>query len=149
MSLSTAHVELRRAHKLSSMPVTAAAVVAGRISMDHVDLLSRADQPHRHHLFARDEAMLVEQCATLRHHQVVKAVEYWCQSADGRDAVRARIDPPVTTSTLHASTTLDGTVRVDGTLDAIDGAIVSGELARLERLLYLADQAAGVSPNPR
>ena len=63
--------------------------------------------------------------------------------------MRARIDPPATTSTLHASTTLDGTVRVDGTLDAIDGAIVSGELARLERLLYLADQAAGGQPNPR
>ena len=94
MSLSTAHVELRRAHKLSAMPVAAGAVVAGRISMDHVDLLARADQPHRHHLFARDEAMLVEQCATLRHHQVVKAVEYWCQSADSRDAVRARTSRP-------------------------------------------------------
>ena len=88
--------------------------------------------------------VLVEQCASLRHHQVVKAVEYWCQSAD-RETGESTHEPPATTSRLHASTTLDGTVRVDGTFDAIDGAIVSGELARLERLLYLADQAAGVS----
>ena len=45
-SLTTAHVELRRP------------------PMDHVDLLGRADQDHRHDLFARDEEMLVEQCAT-------------------------------------------------------------------------------------
>ena len=34
---------------------------------------------------------------------------------------------------------------IDGTLDAIDGAIVTAELQRLERLQYLADQAAGVT----
>ncbi|MET0461013.1 MAG: DUF222 domain-containing protein, partial [Ilumatobacteraceae bacterium] len=54
-SMTTAHVELRRARTLATMPSAAAAVVAGRISMDHVDLLGRADQPHRHHLFQRDE----------------------------------------------------------------------------------------------
>ncbi|MET0457911.1 MAG: DUF222 domain-containing protein, partial [Ilumatobacteraceae bacterium] len=62
-SNGTAQVALRRARKLTAMPITAPAVVAGRISMDHVDLLGRADQPHRHHLFARDEAVLVELCA--------------------------------------------------------------------------------------
>jgi hypothetical protein len=46
---------------------------------------------------------------------------------------------------MHASTTLDGTVRIDGTLDPIDGTIVTTELERLERQLYLADQTAGVA----
>ena len=83
-STTTAHVELRRARALRDMPVTAAAVTDGRISMDHVDLLARADRADRHDLFARDEAMLVDQCATLRHTHAVRAVEYWTQLADSR-----------------------------------------------------------------
>jgi hypothetical protein len=70
--------------------------------------------------------------------------EYWCQAAD-TETGESTIDPPAATSKLHASTTLDGTVRLDGTLDAVDGAIVTGELARLERQLYLADDNAGVT----
>ncbi|MET0326317.1 MAG: hypothetical protein ABW219_13925 [Ilumatobacteraceae bacterium] len=75
---------------------------------------------------------------------MVRAVEYWCQSTD-TDTDESTIDPPATASTLHANT-LDGTVRLDSTLDAIDGAIVSGELARLERQRCRADENAGVSP---
>ena len=40
--------------------------------------------------------------------------------------------------TLYASTTLDKMVVINGELDAIGGAIVTGELRRLERQLYLA-----------
>ena len=45
--------------------------------MDHVDLLAAADSTARHDCFARDEAMLVEHCATLRYSQAVTAVAYW------------------------------------------------------------------------
>ena len=48
-------------------------------------------------------------------------------------------------SSLHASTTYQGTVRIDGTLNRLDGAIVGGELDRLERDQYLADAAAGIT----
>jgi hypothetical protein len=141
---TTATIELRRARRLTDMPATTDAVCAGVLSMDHVDLFGRADQPHRHDLFVRDEAMLVGQCVTLRHRQAVRAVEYWMQRADGergdspapRDADRSR---------LHASTTWKATVRLDGTLDKVDGAIVADELGRLERQVYLADVAAGVT----
>ena len=142
MSMRTAHVELRRARKLRDMPTTAEAVTAGRVSMDHVDLLGRADQAHRHDLFERDEALLVEQCSTLRYAQAVKAVEYWTQRADAETDTPPEPERP---SRLHASITLDRTVRVDGLLGRIDGAIVTGELSRLEREQYLADQAAGIT----
>ena len=115
-SLTTAHVELRRARKLVDMPATAAAVAAGRVSMDHVDLLGRADQEHRHDLFVRDEELLVDQCATLRHAQAVKAVEYWMQLADtdtGDSTPPRRNGSPGSTP----RPTLDGTVRLDGTLE--------------------------------
>jgi len=39
---------------------------------------------------------------------------------------------------LYASITLDKMVVINGELDAIGGAIVTGELRRLERQLYLA-----------
>ena len=123
-SLTTANVELRRARKLVDMPATAAAVAAGRVSMDHVDLLGRADQEHRHDLFVRDEELLVDQCATLRHAQAVKAVEYWMQLADTETGDST--PPAERVSGLHASPTLDGTVRLDGTLNRTDGAIVHG-----------------------
>ena len=111
----TAAVSLRRARALQAMPATAAAVAAGTVSMDHVDLLARADQPHRHELFARDEGLLVEHCSTLRYAKAQRAVAYWCQRADGEcgDSPEPR-DPP---SSMHASRTFQGTVRVDGTLD--------------------------------
>ena len=143
-SLTTAHMELRRARKLVSMPATATALGAGRISMDHVDLLGRADQPHRRDLFARDEALLVDQCATLRHIQAVRAVEYWTQQADTETGDSTPPPSSPRSSALHASTTLDGDVRVDGHLERIDGQIVTTELDRLERELYLADQTAGI-----
>ncbi len=142
-SATTAHIELRRARALTTMPATLAAVTDGRLSMDHVDLLARADQPHRHDLFLRDEELLVEQCTTLRHRQAVRAVEYWTQLAD--TATGTSTEPTERASALHASTTWDGTVRIDGNLDRIDGAIVAGELSRLEREQYLADEAAGIS----
>jgi hypothetical protein len=142
VSLTTANIELRRARTLVDMPATATAVGEGRVSMDHVDLLGRADQPHRHELFVRDEEVLVEQCATLRHAQAVRAVEYWMQLADS--ATGDSTPPPCERpSRMHASTTFQGTVRMDGLLNRLDGAVVTGELQRLERELYLADEAAG------
>jgi hypothetical protein len=143
VSLTTAHVELRRARKLVDMPVTASALRAGRVSMDHVDLLGRADQEHRHGLFVRDEALLVDQCATLRHAQAVKAVEYWMQLAD-TETGDSTPPPSQRPSRFHASTSFLGTVRLDGLLNRLDGAIVTGELQRLEREQYLADEEASV-----
>jgi hypothetical protein len=143
-SVTTARIELRRARRLASMPAVAVAVATGRLSMDHVDLLGAADTTSRHHCFARDEAMLVEDCATLRHAQAVKVLEYWKHTVDATLPDADEQAAPVDRGHLHASPTLDGTVRLDGMLDPIDGAIVLDELNRLERELYLADERAGV-----
>jgi hypothetical protein len=87
--------------------------------------------------------MLVEQCTQLRFAQAVKVVEYWMQLVDAagcEDAAARQED----SAHLHASTTFDGMVRIDGVLEPVGGAVFSTELARLERELYLADEAAGV-----
>jgi hypothetical protein len=141
VSQATAKRELCRARALGSMTVTSDAVADGRISMDHVDLLSAADTTERHEAFVRDEAMLVEQCATLRYPQMAKVVAYWKLRA-GDDAIDGA---PPDGGRLHASTTLDGTVRIDGVLDPLDGEQFRTELNRLEREQYLADERAGTT----
>ena len=85
-SVSSANVELRRARQLRTMPATAAAVVAGELSLDHVDLLGRANRPWRDAVFADHESTLVAECATLRFSQAARLVDYWCQRADAQAA---------------------------------------------------------------
>ena len=142
-AVASAKVELRRARQLASMPATAAAVAGGSLSLDHVDLLARANRPWRHAVFAEHEAMLVVQCATLRFAEAVRLVEYWCQRADAAaaddDAARCR-----ESARLHASTTIDGRVVLNGEFDPAGGAAVVGELDRLEREQSLADERDGV-----
>ena len=143
-SYATAAVELRRARQLRGLPSTAAAVEAGELSLDHLDLLGRANQPHRAGLFARDEAFLVEQCTRLRHAQATRVIAYWCQRADAETNSGDDVDG-LADAHLHASTTLGGTVAINGMLDPCGGAVFVNELGRLERELILTDERAGVT----
>ena len=142
-SVRSAKQHIERARHLGAMPATRAAVLDGRLSMDHVDLLGRANQADRAALFAEDEQLLVDECATLTFRDAYALVKYWIQRADAAAAERegARIDDA---AHLSVSATLDGTVVVDGVLEPIGGAIVQGELRRIERELHLADQRDGV-----
>ena len=77
------------------------------------------------------------ECARLRFVDAVTAVDYLCHRVDAvaaeHDSERHR-----QRARLYASITLDKMVVINGELDAIGGAIVTGELRRLERQLYLA-----------
>ena len=142
-SVGSARTHVRRARRLRSMPGTAAALAAGRLSVDHVDLLAKANTPWRSHLFAEHEHSLVHQCTTLTFHDARKLLDYWCQrvDADGSDALGERQREA---AHLNVSSTIDGMVVVNGTLDPISGSIVDNELHRLERELYLTDRRSDV-----
>jgi Domain of unknown function (DUF222) len=142
-SVSTANVELRRARQLRTMPATADAVAAGELSLDHVDLLARANRPLREAVFADHEPILVAECAKLRFADATKLVAYWCQRADA-EAIEADAERQQAAAHLHASTTIDGDVVITGVLDPLGGAVLTAELNRLERDLYLADRRNGV-----
>src|SRR5262245_39083697 len=58
----SANVELRRPRHARAMPATLAAIRGGRLSLDHVDLLGRANRPWREAVFADDEPTLVAEC---------------------------------------------------------------------------------------
>ena len=83
-----AGVEMRRARQQRELPATMAAIGRGELSLDHIDLLGRANQAHRTAHLARDEAFLVEQCTRLRFASATRVVEYWCQRVD------AEAEPP-------------------------------------------------------
>jgi hypothetical protein len=124
------------------MPHTAAAVAAGALSADHVDLLGRANHGARAAVFAEHEATLVEQCQLLRFAPACRAVDYWRQRADaeGFEDETARLHAGRRAS---AATTIDGIVDVRAVLDPIGGAALKAELDRLEHQLYLADKRSG------
>ncbi len=130
---------LARARKLPTMPAVAAALAAGEISAEQVDLLSRANQPWRDAVFADHETSLVDHCRRLRWRPLRQIVDYWCQ---GADSVAAEDGAAVLEHRRAASiaSTLDGETILRANLPAVGGAAVSDELARLERILYLDDQ---------
>ncbi len=143
-SPSSAGVEVKRARRLRTMPHVGEALAAGELSPDHVDLLAKANQPWRNAVFADHEASLVEQCKVLRFRDARKMVDYWCARADAV-AAEERAERQRNGAHVDVSSTLDGTVVVNGVLDPIGGSIVSDELNRLERELYLADKRDGIT----
>jgi hypothetical protein len=141
-SVNAAKVEVRRARALRTMPHTAAALAAGDLSPDHVDLLARANDSTRSAQFSDHEELLVRLAKPLRYAEAVKAVEYWRQHADaaaGEDEAQ-RLDAG---RHATAAVTLDGMVDVRAWLDPVGGAAFKNELDRLERQLYLADKNSG------
>ena len=142
ISSESAAVELRRARKLRSMPHTLAALAAGEISVDHVDLLGRANYGTRQTCFAESEEMLVGHCRRLRFPEAEHVVAYWRQHADavGADDDAQRLHEQ---RRLSAARTYDGSVYLRALLDPIDGTIFLTELTRLERQLYDTEQSAG------
>jgi hypothetical protein len=143
-STSSTGVEVKRARRLRSMPHVRDALAAGDLSPDHVDLLAKANQPWRNADFANHEEMLVGQCKILRFRDARKMVDYWCVRADA-DAAEDRAERQRNAAELNVSSTLDGTVVVNGVLDPIGGSIVSDEIGRIERELYVADKRDGVT----
>ena len=142
-SPSSTGIEVKRARRLRTMPHVADALAAGDLSVDHVDLLAKANQPWRNASFADHEATLVQQCKILRFRDARKMVDYWCARADA-DAAEDQAERQRNTAHLDISSTLDGTVAINGVLDPIGGAIVTNELNRLEHDLYLTDKRNGI-----
>ena len=80
--VDTAREVIGRGRGLDHLGSTVAAVMEGRLSVDHLDLFARTNTPARRALFARDEQVLIDQCAGLFFFQAVKALAYWANRAD-------------------------------------------------------------------
>ncbi|MCU1499763.1 MAG: endonuclease [Acidimicrobiales bacterium] len=134
--------EVNRARKLRTMPLTAAAFAAGALSLDHVDELANANHPDVADVFARDEELLVSEGGRLgsfRHFH--RLVRHWRNCADDQ-ASEQRADRQHHNRYFRGAKTMNGVVDLQGRTDAIPGAIILGELERLERQLWAEDWAA-------
>jgi len=145
---SAARDEVRRANALGEMPAAAAALAAGDITVAHADLLARANSAGREDDFARDEALLVEDCTTMAFDDAHQAVDYWMLSADeiGAETHAAR---------RHARRGLswrrerDGALVLRAVLDPVAAVAIDEELHRLEHQLYLTDLANDADASSR
>ena len=135
-----AQAEVNRARKLRTMPASAAALANGDLSVDHIDVLARANHGLLTGLFAEGEQELIENTKGLRFNAFVRAVAYWKSLADDEvcedEALRTKNNRFVT-----ASRTTGGVIDVQGRLDPIGGEVFAAELTRLENIMFQADWA--------
>jgi hypothetical protein len=128
------------ARALRRMPETEAAFARGDISSDHVRRLSAClhlSEP----AFAKAEDELVASACTQRYDRFERVVAYWRQLAEP-DVVEDEAAVLFANRHVHASTTFQGCVVIDGVLDAVGGSIFLTELRRLETQLFELDWAA-------
>lgn len=141
-SQQSARILVRRAEKLTTMALVAAAFAAGDLSADKVDLLCTANGGKRQLAFAVAEERLLGDALRLGHADLRRHLEHWANAADdaagtGTDQARRDLDG----AHLHASPSYRGTVILNGRLDPARGAIFLTELQRLTDELFATDWA--------
>jgi Domain of unknown function (DUF222) len=140
LSEKEARCQLRRGRALAHMPTVANAWMEGDIFGDHVDILAKARTPVTEAEFARDEELLVEKAKELKFAEFSSLLAYWNQGADPDGACESDMER-LARRDVSLISSIDGMWFGKITLDPISGAIVSGELERLERELFEADWA--------
>ena len=137
---STARRMVRRGREIRHLPVCAEAWASGDIAAPQVDVMAGLRSDATAEALARDEETLVDQARTLPYQSFVKVAAYWAQLADpdGADKDdqlrRAARD-------VYLDRSYGGMWLGKLTLDPISGAIVGGELERLEQVMFAADWA--------
>ena len=131
---------VRRGRSLRHLPVVAQAFADGEISSAHVDAVASVRREDTEEALARDEGLLVKQARRLPFEHFTRAVAYWDQLADpdgteeAAEARRGRRD-------VYLEPSFSGMFLGKITLDPVAGAIVAGELNRIEREFFMADRA--------
>jgi hypothetical protein len=126
---SSARRLVHLAHRLGDAPLTEAALRAGVVSRDQATILARASAAPCSARFQADEAVLLGQAHQVTAGQLVHIVRHWRQHAEAEaTADAADVEPGYAGRHLYASVTWDGTVAVDGVLDAAGGAVVVAAL---------------------
>ena len=131
----------RRAHlgrQLNDLPECRKAWSAGEINAAHVGTIAALSRDTTKEALERDEAILVDQAKSLRFGQFTQATAYWEQHADP-DGTDETSEKRKSRRDVYLTSSFNGVYLGKMTLDEISGAIVSGELARLEKELFEAD----------
>ena len=143
---------VRRGRALRQLPISSEAWSDGEISGAHVDTLAALRRPVTEDALARDEVMLVGQARTLRFDAFTRAAAYWEQFADP-DGIEGSEQARRDRRDVYLESTFAGMWLGKITLDPTSGAVVAGELGRIEREMFEADwaealEALGREPAP-
>jgi hypothetical protein len=111
---------VRLGRRLEHLPVVAAALGDGAVSVEHARVLADAAEVPE---FGEAEEVLVEHARSLRPAETRRVVEHW-RAAVGRERGSADSER----RRLHLSSLLDGMRALDGLLDREGGAIVEKAL---------------------
>lgn len=130
---------LKCARQLREMPGAEEAMLAGRITADHVRLLAGAHRADAE-AFAEDEQRLISAAERLLFSGFERVIQYWTY-AHAPDTCEADAATLHDQRRVDASRTIDGIVVVDALLDPIGGEIFLRELERLEQIEFEADWA--------
>ena len=141
ISPGEARQQLRHARLLRQLPLTAAAFAAGEIGVARVRVLLGAVSVRTIGRYVEDEQVLVEQAKTLHFDDLVTAVRYWSQLADP-DGCERSAEEQAARRHLDVAETLDGMSYGRFALPAVEAAIVSDALHRIEQELFDADWRA-------
>ena len=140
--------DIRRARWLERMPLTRQAVVDGRLSIDHVDLLVHHAAGARFELFLQHEALLVDQWPRCPSSTTPDG---WCSTGRlrpttncGRRRERPGGVPRCTCPARESPAAGSSTAQ----LAPVDHEIVATELQRLTREIALEDRRGGVNARP-
>lgn len=139
LSKARAGTLLKCARQLREMPATEAAVMAGRLTIDHVRLLAAAHRADAASFLA-DEERLVATAERVLFSGFERVIRYWVYAHEP-DLCEADAASVFAERSLDASRTTGGIVVVDSLLDPVTGEIVLRELERLEATEFEADWA--------
>ena len=131
---------VRLGRTLRQLPVCAEAWREGQIGTEHARAIASARRHRTEASMARDESMLVAQAHELGFEDFERVLEYWKQLADPEGADEAD-EARRAKRSVYLESSYAGLWLGQMTLDPISGAIVAGELNRLERQLFDADCA--------
>jgi hypothetical protein len=129
---------VRRGRRLRPLPDCSQAFIDGDITGAQVDVITALRTPPTEGALARDEETLVGQVSTLPFRTFVRVAEYWKQLADP-DGAETDDQERRAGRDVYLDQSFGGMWLGKITLDPISGAIVGGELERLEQEMFKAD----------
>jgi hypothetical protein len=132
---------VRLGRSLGHLPLVAGAWREGAIGEDAAQAMAAARRHRTEASMARDEEMLVAQAKDLGFEDFSRVLAYWTQLADPEGAEASDMERQASRH-VFLEPSIAGMYLGQMTLDPINGAIVAGELNRLEHDLFEADCAA-------
>jgi hypothetical protein len=130
----------RLGRTLRHLPAVAEAWREGAIGEDAAKAIASARRHRTEASMARDEEMLVAQAKELGFEDLNRVLAYWKQLADPDGAEASDLERQASRDAFLTSS-IGGMWLGQMTLDPINGAIVAGEINRLEHDLFEADCA--------